>query len=106
MLVKLIEHYQDARHVLAPGQEVDIEEELAAWLVEHRKAVKVEVGDVHKPGGKVTVVEADAWKLGGVVNAANHPDEPVIPGEPAEEEIPDFEPSVDRKPARKQRGKK
>jgi hypothetical protein len=89
MLVKLIEHYQDARHVLAPGQQVDVEEELAAWLVEHRKAVKVEVGDVHKPGGKVVVVEEA------------HPVD-----EPAEEEIPDFEPSVDRKPARKQRGKK
>jgi hypothetical protein len=89
MLVKLIEHYQDARHVLAPGQEVDVDEELGAWLVEHRKAVKVEVGDVHKPGGKVAVVEEV------------HPVD-----EPAEEEIADFEPSVDRKPARKQRGKK
>jgi hypothetical protein len=105
MLVKLIEHYQDARHVLAPGQQVDVEEELAAWLVEHRKAVKVEVGDVHKPGGKVEVVEPSLdmeFENDPIATAATVPfEEPHPVDEPA-----DFEPSVDRKPARKQRGKK
>jgi elongation factor P hydroxylase len=43
MKVKLTEHYNDARYAFAPGQEVDVSHELGTWLVEHRKAVKLEV---------------------------------------------------------------
>ena len=43
MKVKLFEYYNDARHSFTPGQEVDVSHELGAWLVEHRKAVKLEV---------------------------------------------------------------
>jgi hypothetical protein len=42
MKVKLLEHYNDARYAFAPGQEVDVSHELGTWLVEHRKAVKLE----------------------------------------------------------------
>jgi hypothetical protein len=41
MKVKMIEHYQDARQHLAPEQVVEVDDELGAWLVEHRKAQAV-----------------------------------------------------------------
>lgn len=39
MKIKMLEHYQDAGHILQPGQEVEIELELGEWLVKHHKAV-------------------------------------------------------------------
>jgi hypothetical protein len=42
MKVKLLEHYQDAQVHYLPEQEVDVAAALGAWLVEHRKAVKLE----------------------------------------------------------------
>lgn len=87
MLVKLTEHYQDARHVFAPGQEVDIDEELGAWLVEHKKAVQV---------------EAPAIEL-----SMEFDDDPIATAEtvPFEDPHPVDEPEETPKPARK-RGKK
>jgi hypothetical protein len=43
MKVKLSEYYQDAQHSFTPEQEVDVDAVLGAWLVEHRKAIKLEV---------------------------------------------------------------
>ena len=43
MKVKLLEHYQDSTHILHPDQEVEVDDALGAWLVEHRKAVALEV---------------------------------------------------------------
>ena len=43
MKVKMTEHYQDARTSLAPGNEYDVDAALGAWLVAHRKAIKLEV---------------------------------------------------------------
>ena len=41
MKVKLIEHYQDKKIHLVPGQESEVGAVLGAWLVEHGKAVEV-----------------------------------------------------------------
>lgn len=39
MKIKMLEHYQDKNIHLALGQEVEVEANLGAWLVEYNKAV-------------------------------------------------------------------
>ena len=41
MIVKMKEHYQDARVHFAPDQEVEVDDNLGRWLVENRKALPV-----------------------------------------------------------------
>jgi hypothetical protein len=42
MKIKLLEHFQDSSVHFSPGQEVEVDDALGAYLLEHRKAVKVE----------------------------------------------------------------
>jgi len=43
MKVKMLVHYQGYRNegIFEPGKEYDVDKELGAYLVEHRKAVEV-----------------------------------------------------------------
>lgn len=41
MKVKMLEWYQDASMALQPGMEVEVDNKLGAWLLEHRKAEEV-----------------------------------------------------------------
>ncbi len=42
MKLKMIEHYRDAQVYFAQGDEVDASGQLAQWLLENGKAIKVE----------------------------------------------------------------
>jgi hypothetical protein len=77
MKVKLLEHYQDAQVHYLPEQEVDVDAALGAWLVEHRKAVKLEVmaraeGGVMKPTAVFVEppVDFDPRKLADAIHEA------------------------------------
>lgn len=41
MKVKLLEHYRDAQITLVQGDEQEVNDGLALWLIENRKAVAV-----------------------------------------------------------------
>lgn len=58
MKVKMLEHYQDAQVHYLPDQEVDTSAALGAWLVEHRKAVKLEVVQRSTPEQEAEFVKA------------------------------------------------
>jgi hypothetical protein len=88
MKVKLTEHYQDVNHILVPEQEVEVSHELGTWLVEHRKAVKLEV--------VAPVVELPAEPV-GPFNAAKIVEEEPHPVDEPAEEAP--------KPSKRKRGK-
>lgn len=42
MKLKMLEHYRDAQVYFAQGDEVEVSAQLAQWLLENGKAVKVE----------------------------------------------------------------
>lgn len=88
MKVKMLEHYQDAQVHYLPDQEVDVSAELGAWLVEHRKAVRLEVVQA-----EVTTSDPDSVFVETETEAQEEAD------------LADFEPSVDRK-TKRGRGKK
>lgn len=79
MKVLMLEHYQQTGLHLSPQEQAEVDNELGAWLIEHRKAV--------------AIVEAEIAPIHyGKVEAEPHPVD-----EPAEEEQP--------KPKRGKRGK-
>lgn len=42
MKIKMREHFREANIHFAPEQVIEVDDALGAWLVEHRKAVRVE----------------------------------------------------------------
>src|SRR5690349_2178381 len=76
MLVKLTEHYQDARVHYTPEQEVDVDSTLGAWLVEHRKAIRLEVTP---KADYYTTVVWNTTPATDIIDAPHPVDEPVAP---------------------------
>jgi hypothetical protein len=96
MKVKLSEYYQDARHSFTPEQEVDVDAVLGTWLVEHRKAIKLEVVKAQpEPADNRRLAKAVVESLATQTQPVAAVDEP--PTQPPAEETP--------QPKRSKRGK-
>jgi hypothetical protein len=61
MKVIMLEHYQDAQSHFAAQQIIEVSNELGAWFLEHRKAVKIE--ETKEPAQEVEPEKPEPQRL-------------------------------------------